>query len=175
VQILVYEPKPGKFPDEPPPPQVSSEPSMLSSPMGMPPRSGEPPMEMGLAAGGKMKQKIYPDPYGIETWNQNEPESVFIYIVNSQQYQALTGDEPPPTPVNAQTYTDHGFPWFGLYDESQGDVAASEKLAKVKSVSEQDANGTSTPADELKQTSFDVPDSQIKKLGQQQTKEKPHR
>jgi len=35
--------------------------------------SGPPPDEMGLAAGGKIKQKIYPDPYGISTWDIESP------------------------------------------------------------------------------------------------------
>ena len=30
------------------------------------------PMEMGLAAGGSMKQEIYEDPYGFEEWDQRK-------------------------------------------------------------------------------------------------------
>ena len=35
-------------------------------------------------------------------------------------------------------YTEHGYPWFDLYDEDKGDVKAPQKLKKVKSVKEMD-------------------------------------
>ncbi len=59
-----------------------------------------------------------------------------MHIINSEQYRELTNIEPPPTPIAAQTYTQYGLPWFALYDEVQGDVPASERLSKVKSISE---------------------------------------
>lgn len=166
IQIIVYEPKPGIFPDEPPAPEVSLDPTMLMAPQGF----TEPPMEMGLAAGGKIKQKIYPDPYGIDTWDQDSRETVFVHLVNSGQYKAITNEEPPPTPIDAKTYTEYGLPWFDLYDEAKGDVSASEKLAQVKSVTERDAEINSTERDE---TSIDVPESQITKL-KHETQPKRH-
>ena len=121
IQIRVFEPKPGRFPDRPPPPE----------PMAM---MGLPPGAMGLGAGGQMRQKIYPDPYGLDTWDPDNSGSAFVHIVNSEQYEALTGDPPPPSPISAATYTENGFPWFDLYDEEKGDVAAPSRLAKVKPV-----------------------------------------
>jgi len=94
--------------------------------------------EMGLAAGGKMTQKIYADPYGIETWNQDDPHKVFIHIVNSQMWQEITGEEAPASPISAHTYTAHGFPWFSIYDENVQAVQGSGTLANVKPVSEVD-------------------------------------
>jgi len=41
---------------------------------------------MGLGAGGSMKQKIYPDPYGIETWDQDNYGRIFIHIINSSEF-----------------------------------------------------------------------------------------
>lgn len=156
IQAIVYEPKPGIFPDEPPPLEASVD---LMTPLAF----TEPPTEMGLAAGGKIKQKIYPDPYGIDTWDRDSRATVFVHLVNSQQYKAITNQEPPPTPIDAKTYTEYGLPWFDLYDESQDDVGASEKLAQVKSVNERDAELNVSPA-ERDQTSIDVAESQIKKL-----------
>ena len=161
IQILVYEPKPGKFPDEPPPREHSVEPSVMMSPLGSP--GAEPATEMGLAAGGKIKQKIYPDPYGVETWDQSNRETVAIHLVNSRQYKAITGEEAPPTSISAETYTKYGLPWFDLYDETKGDVPTSDKLARVRSVSEQDVD-TGLPANQRDETSVDVPNSQIRKL-----------
>ena len=163
IQIRVYEPKPGRFPEQPPPrPAVPEQAMAALAPEG----------EMGLAAGGKMKQKIYPDPYGLDTWDPEHGGSVFVHIVNSEQYQALTGHEPPPTPISAKTYTDYGLPWFDLYDEELGDIAGSEKLAQVKTVREKDAErkgAAEQPGDE----SVEVDPEQVRKL-KPPTSEKLH-
>ena len=155
IQILVYEPKPGKFPDQPPP-KTDLEPEMLFAP------EAAPSAEMGLGAGGKIKQKIYPDPYGIDTWNLENYGCVFVHIVNSEQYRELTSLEAPPTPVNVQTYVHYGLPWFDLYDEALGNISASEKLAKVKTVREKDTErGIAAQNDD---PSVNVEEHQIKKL-----------
>jgi hypothetical protein len=93
---------------------------------------------MGIAAGGRMKQVILPDPHGIGTWDGENYGRLFIHILNSEMFREVTGEAPPPTPVSARTYTEHGFPWFKLYDEGMGDIEAPEELAKVKSVVELD-------------------------------------
>ena len=95
--------------------------------------------EMGLAAGGKMRQKIYPDEHGIDTWDQESSARSYVHIVNSMMFREITGLEPPPTPITAKHYTDYGLPWFDLYDEKRGDVEPSSTLAGVKSTSEADA------------------------------------
>lgn len=128
IQIRVFEPKPGRFPDRPPP-----RPPMLRSALGF--------RSMGLGAGGRMRQKIYPDPYGLDTWDPGNFGAVFVYLVNSEQYEALTGRQSPPTPVSAKAYTELGFPWFDLYEEEKGTVEASPRLTAVKSVREKEAEG----------------------------------
>ena len=67
-----------------------------------------------------MKQKIYPDRYGIDTWDRENRGSVFVHIVDSESYRELTGQDAPPSPVSAKTYTEYGLPWFELYDEEKG-------------------------------------------------------
>jgi hypothetical protein len=94
--------------------------------------------EMGLAMGGQMEQKIYPDPYGIDVWDQAKAGKLFVHIVNSQMYEQITGEKPPASPITAQTYAQHGYPWFALYDEHMGDVPKSETLSGVKTLSEMD-------------------------------------
>lgn len=155
IQIEVYEPKPGRFPDQPPPQRD------LSFQMQSPPPA---PIggEMGLGAGGKMKQKIYPDPYGIDTWDTENYGSVFVHIINSEQYRELTNLEPPPTPITAQLYTQYGLPWFALYDEAQGDLPASERLSKVKTIQTQDIEQEIAVGQDNE--SVDVAESQIEKL-----------
>ena len=139
IQIIVYEPKPGNFPDQPPEGDVAYRVSdgMLyaAAPAMARPLAGA---EMGLAAGGKMKQKIYPDPHGIDTWDVENHGRIYVHIVNSLMYRELTGKEPPPTPITAKTYAQYGLPWFDLYDDKMEDISASDVLKKVKSVKEKD-------------------------------------
>jgi hypothetical protein len=94
--------------------------------------------EMGLGAGGKMRQKIYPDPHGIDTWDVSSSGRLYVHLVNSQMYEQITGEKPPVSPIDAQTYARHGYPWFDLWDEGMGDVKASGTLAGVKSIGQMD-------------------------------------
>ncbi|MBN2361589.1 MAG: hypothetical protein JXR83_19205 [Deltaproteobacteria bacterium] len=89
---------------------------------------------MGLAAGGRMKQKIYPDPFGLAHWNPGHSARVFVHIVNSELWREITGEEPPATPVTARTYALHHLPWFDLYDEAAPTLNPSAALAKVKPI-----------------------------------------
>lgn len=118
--------------------------------------------EMGLAAGGRMRQKIYADEYGADTWDQKNREVAYIHIVNSMMYREITCMEPPETPVSAKSYMQAGLPWFDLYDEHMQDVKASDILGKVKSVKEKDADkGFSAQQDD---TSIDIPRTGVKKI-----------
>lgn len=108
--------------------------------------------EMGLAAGGRMRQKVYPDPHGLDVWDEERSGRAFVHLANSETWRAITGEAPPPTPVSAKTYTEAGLPWFDLYDDHLGDIEPSEILANVKSVEEIEAE-------------LPVPKGQVKKLG----------
>jgi hypothetical protein len=159
IQLLVFDPKAGRFPDQPPPPP----PWVPLAAMAMP--AASPVSEMAIGAGGRMRQKIYPDAYGIDTWDRDNRGAVNVYIVNSAQYQAITGREPPPSPVDAQTYTQYGLPWFDLYDEARGDLTAPERLARVRSIKQQeDEQGIEARPEDV--SGVDVPDSQVRKLHQ---------
>jgi hypothetical protein len=154
IQVTVYEPLPGIFPDEPP---IKTDAGPVRSAV----LTAGGVTSMGLGAGGAMKQKIYPDRYGIEVWDQGNYGQTFVHIINSLQFFKITGLEPPPPPINAKTYTEYGLPWFDLYDETKGDVPPSERLARVKKISARDAErGEAGQAD----VSFEVSELQIKKL-----------
>jgi hypothetical protein len=141
IQIIVYEPKPGIFPELPPlPSPVSIEEST---------NFGMEKSEMGVAAGGKMKQNIYPDPYGVDTWDQENFGSLDVYILDSNMYYKLTGEPSPATPISAQTYQSFQLPWFDLYDEDKGDLSPTERLTGLKSVKQKDeARGISPGAED---------------------------
>ena len=126
VRILVFEPKPHRFPDQAP--ARTHQPSVMQE---LPASAA-----MGLGAGGRMAQKIYPDPYGLDVWDPDNRGGVTAYVVNSIQYHELTGQQPPPSPVTPEMYAEQGLPWFELYDEERGALRAAENLQRVKSIRE---------------------------------------
>jgi hypothetical protein len=170
IQVQVYDPKPGLFPDEPPPPPpVDAQPGALmggffSGPAGAPLSAiaGAPQMDMGLAAGGEITQKIYPDAYGLSTWDTSHHGELQVFIVNIARYVQITGEPPPATPVDAQTYTRYGFPWFELYDEDLSDIAPSQVLSGLASVADIDVARGEPPAQEGQ--SFEIPEEQKRKI-----------
>jgi hypothetical protein len=125
IQLRVFEPKPGRFPEEEP----AREPMEIVAPVASPRGAA-----MGIGAGGRVRQQIYPDPYGVDVWDAESASDLEVHILNSEAYAAVTGRPPPPTPVSAATYTEHGLPWFDLYDEDRGDVPPPPELQEVKSV-----------------------------------------
>jgi hypothetical protein len=153
LQITVHEPRPGRFPDEPPPVAAQPfRPAALGAPAGG---------AMGLGAGGAMTQKIYADPYGLDTWDLEGGRRVVVQIVDSLRFESLTGVPPPPTPVSAASYTAAGLPWFGLDDEEAAHVPSSTVLRRAGTVAEQDrALGVPDALEPL-----DVPEGQVERLG----------
>ena len=148
IQLQCYAPKPGRIP----PPRSFAR-AMAGGPPGAPmaccpqapQRRRASGGAMGIAAGGRMKQKIYPDPHGIDTWDQLEQKRVFVHIVNSELWREITGEEPPASPVTAKSYASAGLPWFDLYDEGAATVDPTHTLEGVKSVKDIDAGKSTLP------------------------------
>jgi hypothetical protein len=150
IQLVVFEPRAGRFPDQrgcfiPERPAGARGPALGCFAVGLAAHSRRRSGAMGLAAGGRMKQKVYPDPHGIETWDEEHTGRVFVQIVNSELWREITGEPPPPTPVTSREYARHGLPWFDLYDEQLATVDPAESLAGVKSVKELDAAKSTLP------------------------------
>jgi hypothetical protein len=168
LQLQVFDPKPGRFPDAPPPPPFPRAPAMgfphtgsfgpplaygmagaIPPPMCAPaPCAAPAPRQqasMGLAAGGKMQQKLYPDPHGRDTWDLTQSGRCFVHLCNSELYSAITGEPAPASPVDANSYKAHGFPWFQLYDEGAPALDTTPTLAGVKSLGELDAEHGAPP------------------------------
>lgn len=142
LQLKMYEPKQGRFPKNPPP-QAAPRMRCAAAPSQSAPPSPCAPgsmggSSMGLAAGGRMKQKIYQDHYGLETWDRGNTSRLYVHLVNSQMWREITGEEAPRSPVTAKEYERTGLPWYDIYDEGVGALEGSEALATVKSVSDLD-------------------------------------
>jgi hypothetical protein len=100
---------------------------------------------MGLAAGGRMKQSIYADPYGSDAWDETPASRCFVHLVSSELWREITGEPPPSTPITPREYQRAGLPWFELYAEQAPALDGSSILAHVKSVKELDAEKSSLP------------------------------
>jgi hypothetical protein len=149
IQLQVHDPWPGRFPDEPPPP---GPPGVMSLP--------HPGDAMGLGAGGRIRQQIFPDPHGIDAWNPAAIATLGIHILNSAQFERLTGEPPPASPIDASTYEQRGLPWIDLYDERLGDVAP--RFEELRSIAEEQERQGMDPD---RERSIDVPTHRIRKVG----------
>lgn len=134
IQVLVFDARPGRFPEQPPPAPAPP----AGAPFGLPtaPQGFTAPREMGLGMGGRMRQKVYADPYGLETWQTRPSGRVQVYLLDSLSYQQVTGEPPPPSPVSAADYTRLGLPWFELYDADLPALEASAALQELHTVGE---------------------------------------
>ena len=81
------------------------------------------PQDMGLAPGGRMRQKIYRDPFDLSDYDTENASRCFVHIANSMVWRTITGSPPPTVPPTAYDYARRGLPWFEYYD---GDTTALE-------------------------------------------------
>lgn len=95
--------------------------------------SGRGLESMGLGAGGMMEQEIYEDSYGFEVWDTKNPLRVFVNLLNSLDYEKVTGNKPPTTPPTSATYRQYKYPWFEYYGEGNA-IDSSKILSKVDSI-----------------------------------------
>jgi hypothetical protein len=156
IQLVSFEARPGRIVE--PPRTVRGSMADSFAPLAAPAAAAE----MGIAAGGRMEQSIFPDPHGPTTWDNARTGRVYVHIVNSMLYEQITGRKAPDTPVTARTYAEHGYPWFDLYDEHLGDVDPAEALAGVKSIKEIDQEKGFKPQQD--DDPVHVPDHVVKKL-----------
>ena len=112
--------------------------------------------EMGLGAGGKMKQKIYEDDEcNINMYNLKKVTRVFVNIANGNMWRKITGNELPESPINPKMYKMYEYPWFDVYDDSLQDVDASDELSNVKSIKQIE---NQKKKDKMKSSALDIDD-----------------
>ncbi|MFI5858129.1 hypothetical protein [Streptomyces parvulus] len=89
---------------------------------------------MGLGVGGSMRQEVCRDERPLEHWAESPAGRVFVHLVTPPQWRRVTGEEPPPSPVDRAAYTQAGLPWYDYYDQDAHDLAPTGPLGDVKPV-----------------------------------------
>jgi hypothetical protein len=111
--------------------------AMMSAPGAAPGSSGAPKRRaaaMGLGVGGAMRQEIYRDDRPAADWAAEPGARVFVHLVTPPEWRRITGEAPPPSPVDRAAYTAAGLPWFDYYDEDGTDVSPTDELTAVQPV-----------------------------------------
>ncbi|MEV7343488.1 hypothetical protein [Streptomyces sp. NPDC093544] len=96
-------------------------------------RAGSAPA-MGLGVGGSMRQEVYEDDRPLKGWAEEPAGRVFVHLVTPPEWRRITGEAPPPSPVNRAAYTRAGLPWFDYYDQDATDLSPTDTLSSVQSV-----------------------------------------
>lgn len=152
-QLAVFEPKVGKFMEPRQEPWVKTVETQALNSQRVPRKDDvlysqgtsaryslpERNVEMGIAAGGSIKQQIFEDEYGITTWDKDSFLALNIHIVNSAVYEEITGQKAPTSPITAEEYAKRKLPWFAHYDETRRTVSAPKIFQKALSVFQIDA------------------------------------
>ncbi|MEU6524481.1 hypothetical protein ABZ892_17075 [Streptomyces sp. NPDC046924] len=89
---------------------------------------------MGLGVGGSMRQEVYQDDRPLTDWSERPAGRVFVHLVTPPRWRSITGEAPPPSPVDRAAYTRAGLPWFDYYDQDAQDLEPSDTLRSVKPV-----------------------------------------
>ena len=89
---------------------------------------------MGLGVGGSMRQEVYQDERPLTDWSPPPAARLFIHLVTPPEWHRITGENPPPSPVDRAAYTQAGLPWFDYYDDSAQDLPPTDTLGTVKPV-----------------------------------------
>lgn len=119
LQIMVFEPKTGLFPEHPP--------AKAARRVGESPRPSEAQGQTAVVG-----QVVLPDPHGVETWNPLSFGRVCVHIVSGAVFREITGQELPVSPVRASHYTKTGLPWPGVRgDDKEGQDSSDSGLADI--------------------------------------------
>lgn len=112
-------------------------PMAMAAPSAPPPGAGgrqRSGAAMGLGVGGAMRQEVYQDDRRLTAWAKRPAGRVFVHLVTPPEWRRITGEAPPPSPVDRAAYTRAGLPWFDYFDQDAQDLAPADPLTAVQPV-----------------------------------------
>lgn len=92
-----------------------------------------PLVEMSLAPGGRIRQVIEEDPYGLDVWDTAVSSRCYVHLLNSLAYGQIAGEAPPTQPITPAQYAAAGVPWFDLYSDGNA-LQGSSVLAHLAGI-----------------------------------------
>ncbi|KAK0509728.1 hypothetical protein JMJ35_008122 [Cladonia borealis] len=103
-------------------------------------------VRLGVGAGGLISQHLEPDENNPRIWDVANSKMLNVQIVNSNDFYVITGNPPPPTPVDVQTYRTQDVPFMDDYTETTSEqsrkISVKGTSGKAEDAFEQ-ANGES--------------------------------
>ncbi|KAH8799279.1 hypothetical protein DL96DRAFT_1477043, partial [Flagelloscypha sp. PMI_526] len=108
---------------------------------------GMPDARMGIAAGGKIIQKIYKDSNSPIVYDDEDPSRIFIHTATTAAWEIITGTVCPLTPITPTLYKAHDYPWYALYDEQLPTVQPTGRFDHLQSIHERDYILSNEPVD----------------------------
>ena len=105
---------------------------------------GEPPenIDMGIAAGGLIRQSIVKDNYHPSIWDPDYSTIFNVQIVNTARFRAITGKAAPSTPVTAKAYAKYDYPYYSIFNEEASGINGN--FGNLRSVTAKDLEGEHT-------------------------------
>lgn len=86
----------------------------------------------GFAVGGRISQSIRRDSLPSVAYDERNPVTLNITVINAAYFNMMTGLDPPTTPIDAATYLNKGLPWFASYEEPSSEMEDDEALERVR-------------------------------------------
>jgi hypothetical protein len=80
-----------------------------------------------------MTQSVYDDPFRMEDWDQDHTSRTYVHLINSAQWQQVTGEQVPTQPLTANLYNRYRYPWYQFYQDGPT-VGATPLQANLKTV-----------------------------------------
>ena len=87
--------------------------------------------EVGVGKGGKITQKVYTDPHGLEVWTEKPEATMAVYLIDGASFTQITGKPMPPLPKDVRDYMGK---WYGLHDKKEKDVPGTDKFTGLATV-----------------------------------------
>lgn len=94
--------------------------------------------EMGVAAGGLINQSVIRDP-GTHKWIPMQTKLFNVQILNTPNFQYVTGFPPPQPSIDARTYARYGYPFFSIYEEPTtvaGDFSTLKSVGEIDEIAD---------------------------------------
>jgi hypothetical protein len=93
-------------------------------------KPAERPTSLGIGAGGSIVQHIERDQNeNPRIWDVASSKVLNVQILDAASFRLVTGLPPPPTPVSAETYAEHGLPFYRMWRDEAKEAGVAGRWA----------------------------------------------